>query len=396
MAAKRPIEDFFCNPTHNFAMEEHPRYSMASEPVIVGSPMMPPSEMFSFKAGIKTPEPSAAIRHFTDEPMFWRGYTSEEEVASPIDTDDRSFRTTSTFSVISQPASRMSDASFPGQLAESCERVERQCERAQAITLVPAGKVKVVSMPRLVNVSASPRMRRPAPITPIRPPVSRMSRMGISSQTSSQASASPRTSTEKLPVSTAPSSVAALLTRGKNVRQRPSLPNLQATTRFQSSMPHPESRSRNVRTADFLRYDPYLSPPSEQPTTPPPVSPSRRRLHKLGSSFGLNVFGMKRTNSSDSSLGDPEAIKEHEPAAAASPPPLQPLARTSSVRPRMVARGANERAPPLVLPPCPETYEDERDLSRWPLRKDSSIMGLPSKLHKRQRSMSAALVSVQA
>ncbi len=132
MAAKRPIEDFFCNPTHNFAMEEHPRYSMASEPVLVGSPMMPPSEMFSFKAGIKTPEPSAAIRHFTDEPMFWRGYTSEEEVASPIDTDDRSFRTTSTFSVISQPASRMSDASFPEQLAESCERVERQCEKGQS------------------------------------------------------------------------------------------------------------------------------------------------------------------------------------------------------------------------------------------------------------------------
>ncbi|KAK1825373.1 hypothetical protein LTR12_000174 [Friedmanniomyces endolithicus] len=281
----------------------------------------------------------------------------------------------------------MSDASFPEQLAESCERVERQCERAQAITLVPAGKVKVVSMPRLVNVSASPRMRWPAPITPIRPPVSRMSRMGISSQTSSQASASPRTSTEKSPVSTAPSSVAALLTRGKNVRQRPSLPNLQATTRFQSSMPHPESRPRAVRTADFLRYDPYPALP---------VSPSRRRLHKLGSSFGLKVFGMKRTNSSDSSLGDPEAMRESDPAASAPPPSLQPLARASSMKPKMIARGANERAPPLVLPPCPETYEDERDLSRWPLRKDSSIMGLPSKLHKRQRSMSAALVSVQA
>ncbi|KAK0346632.1 hypothetical protein LTR94_005696 [Friedmanniomyces endolithicus] len=372
MAAKRPIEDFFYNPTHNFAMEEHPRYSMASEPVIVGSPTMPPNEMFSFKAGIKTPEPSAAIRHFTDEPMFWRGYTSEEEVASPIDTDARSFRTTSTFSVISQPASRMSDASFPEQLAQSCERVERQCERAQAITLVPAGKVKVVSMPKLVDVSASPRMRRPASITPIRPPVSRMSRIGISSLASSQASASPRTSTEKSPVSNAPSSVAALLTRGKSVRQRPSLPNLQATTRFQSSMPVPESRSRVVRTAEFLR------------------------LHKLGSSFGLNVFGMKRTNSSDSSLGDPEAIKEPEPAASASPLTLQPLVRTSSVKPKMIARGANERAPPLVLPPCPETYEDERDLSRWPLRKDSSVLGLPSKLHKRQRSMSAALVSVQA
>ncbi|TKA65548.1 hypothetical protein B0A55_13209 [Friedmanniomyces simplex] len=204
MAAKRPMEDFFCNPTCTFPMDDNPRFSMASEPVIVGSPTMPPSEMFSFKAGVKIPEPSAAIRHFTDEPMFWRGYTSEEDVASPIDTDDvMSFRTTSTLSNTSEPAERTSNASFPEQLAQSCDRVERQCARAQAVTLVPAGKAKVVSMPKVVDVSATPRMRRPAPITPMRPPVSRMSRIGIGSQTSSQASGSPRTSTEKSLLSTA-------------------------------------------------------------------------------------------------------------------------------------------------------------------------------------------------
>ncbi|TKA66517.1 hypothetical protein B0A55_09394 [Friedmanniomyces simplex] len=133
------------------------------------------------------------------------------------------------------------------------------------------------------------------------------------------------------------------------------------------------------------------------------MSPSRRRLHKLGSSIGLNVFSMKRTNSSDSSLGDAlDTIKEPEPVASASPTsPLQPLARAASLKPKMVPRGANERAPPLILPLCPETYEDEEDVTRWPLRNDSSAMGLglvglPTKLHKRQRSMSAALVSVQA
>lgn len=398
------MEDFFCNPTYSVGMEEHPHFSMMSEPVIEGSPTMPPNEMFSFRHGMKTPEPSAAIKHFTEEPTFWRGYTSEEETASPIGNDNMSFRTASTLSAISEPASRTSVASFPEELAQSCNRVERQCGRAQAVTLVPAGKAKVVSMPKLVDVSAVPRLRRPAPITPIRPS-SPMNRMELDSQTNSQVSSSPGCSTENSPVHTAPSSVAALLTWGKSVRQRPSLPNLQAPPRFQSSVPHYNSASRVVRTTDFLRHDPYPSTLIEEPTTPPPMSPSRRRLHMFGSSIALSVFGMKRSNSSDSSLGElggaPETGKEPDAVTtglvkALSPQPPQPSVQTPSTKPKMVARGANERAPPLILPPCPETYEDERDVTRWPLRKDSSMIGLPTKLHRRQRSMSAALVSVQA
>ncbi|KAK5741752.1 hypothetical protein LTR17_003743 [Elasticomyces elasticus] len=398
-SAKRPIEDFLCNPTFTFTMEVHPRFSMVAEPAIEGSPTMPSDDMFSWKAGMKTPERPAAAKHFTDEPMFWRGYTSEEEVASPIDNDGMSFRTTSTLSDISETPSRMSNASFPEQLAHNCNRVEQQCNRAQAITLVPAGKVKVVSMPKLVDASTTPRMRRPAPITPFRPPVSRMNRMEIGSQTSRGVSNSPRTSTEKSPVSTAPSSVAALLTRDRSIRQRPSLPTLQATPRFQSSISGSKTSPRVVKTADFLQHDPYPALPVDLPITPPPMSPSRRRLHRFGSSIGLGVFGMRRSNSSDSSLDDAlEIVKSVEPRGnalfqASSP---QMLSRTPSTKTKMVARGANERAPPLILPPCPETYEDERDVTRWPLRKDASVLGLPTKLHKRQRSMSTALVSVQA
>ncbi|KAK4895770.1 hypothetical protein LTR27_006252 [Elasticomyces elasticus] len=393
-SAKRPMEDFLCNPTFTFAMEIQPRFSMVSEPAIEGSPTMPSDDMFSWKAGMKTPERPSAVKHFTDEPMFWRGYTSEEEVASPIDNDGMSFRTTSTLSDISETASRRSRASFPEQLAQNCDRVEQQCNRAQAITLVPAGKVKVVLMPKLVDAPTTPRMRRPAPITPFRPPVSRMNRMEIGSQTSRGVSNSPRTSTEKSPV---PSSVAALLTRDRSVRQRPSLPTLAATPRFQSSISGSRPNPGVVKTADFLQHDPYPAVPVDLPITPPPMSPSRRRLHRFGSSIGLGVFGMRRSNSSDSSLDDTlETVKALEPRGNALSKPSSPqkLSRTPSTKPRMVARGANERAPPLILPPCPETYEDERDVTRWPLRKDASV--LPMKLHKRQRSMSTALVSVQA
>ena len=396
MAARRPMEDFFFSPTYNFDMDEHPRFSMASDMENYRcSPTMPPDDMFSFKAGVKTPEPSAAIRRFTDEPMFWRGYTSDEEVASPIDADDMSFRTTSTFTDGDRPSRHTSNASFPEKLAQTCNKVEQQCSRAQAITLVPAGKAKVVSMPKLVDVSTTPRMRRPAPITPVRPPVSRLNRVEIGSLTSSQASNSPRTATEKSPVSIAPSSVAALLTRGKSIRPRPSLPNLQATARVQASTPHSASSSRVPRTAEFLRHDPYPSPPDDQALTPPPMSPSRRRLHRFGSSIGLNVFGTKRSNPSDSSIEElPEATKEVDAITPASPkaPSPQSLTRSTSTKPRMIARGANERAPPLVLPPCPEAYEDDRETMSWL----ASNMPLPGKLHKRQRSMSAALVSVQA
>ncbi|KAK5694610.1 hypothetical protein LTR97_009200 [Elasticomyces elasticus] len=369
-------------------MEEHPRFSMMSEPAIEGSPTMPSDDMFSWKAGMKTPERPNAVKHFTDEPMFWRGYTSEEEVASPIENDGMSFRTTSTLSDISETASRLSSASFPEQLAHNCGRVEQQCNRAQAITLVPAGKVKVVSMPKLVDVSTTPRMRRPAPITPFRPPVSRMNRMEIGSQKGSQANNSPRTSTERSPVSTAPSSVAVLLTRGKSVRQRPSLPALQGTPRFQSNASGSKSTPRVVKTADFLQHDPYPALPVDLPITPPLMSPSRRKLHRFGSSIGLGVFGMRRSNSSDSSLDDAlENVKDLEPRGSALPKSSSPrmLSRTPSTKPKMVARGANERAPPLILPPCPETYEDERDVTRWPLRKDASV--LPMKLHKRQRTV---------
>jgi hypothetical protein len=64
----------------------------------------------------------------------------------------------------------------------------------------------------------------------------------------------------------------------------------------------------------------------------------------------------------------------------------------------MVARGANERAPPIVLPPCPDDSEYDGDrvaavrsqVQRSP--KSYSPTGAPKpgkKLHRRQRSLSA-------
>lgn len=366
-------------------------------------------DMYSFKPGKKTPEAPATTNDFTKEPVFSHGYTSEEEIASPIDADDMSYGSDSNDSVT---ASLRSEASFPEQLVQSSKTIEQQCNRAQAVTLVPAGKAKVISMPRMVDVPAAPRMRRPATATSVRLPVSRLNRVEPTTQTSSQHSRRSflRTTSEKLPISTTSSSIAEDPKRLKSVRRRPSLPFLAPTTRSEPSTPNtPLDQTRLPRTADFLKHDPYPSPSTERPTTP--MSPSKRRLHKLSSSLALNVFGrgMRRSTSLDTGvIEDLETVKEPEPLLLLSPADAearQTSHRRISLKPKLVARGANERAPPLVLPPCPEGYdEDEANaaMAQWPARKDSAALISPiesfpaklPKLHKRQRSVSVSAVLV--
>lgn len=402
----RSVEDFLINPTFN--MEDRSVAIMDSDRHRSISAMQL-DRMIALKPGKQTPEPSATIRDLIDEPIFWRGYTSEEEVASPIDADDMSFHSSSA-SLASLTAS---ECSFPEQLAHSCNRVEQQCARAQAVTLLPAGKARVISMPKLVDVSGGPRIKRSSPGASIHTPASRTNLLEVGSRISSQQSRtnSCRSSSERSPVSTAPSSPpqsAQYPTIEKFARRRPSLPNLHGPSQQYAA----HTVSRFTHASSFLKYDPYPSNDlAATPTTPTtPTSPSRRRLGKFSSTFNLSRFGkgLVRKNSSDSNSGpDVESVKEPEPVLySRSLPPLQIPNRNSSVKPKLTPRGASEREPPLVLPPCPEGYESDHDYSlasHWPPRKDSGAVHVTvdratksPKLHKRQRSMSAALVSTQA
>jgi hypothetical protein len=60
------------------------------------------------------------------------------------------------------------------------------------------------------------------------------------------------------------------------------------------------------------------------------------------------------------------------------PPPVPALNRASTMQPfrqsRMIARGANEREPTLVIPPCPEAEFNEMTIKK--LRKRKSLMDL--------------------
>ena len=401
---RRSFQDFLINPT--YAMEDQPLSMMPLDDKIT---IMPPHEMYSFKPYPKTPEPVTTLQDLRDERLFWRGYTSEEEAASPLDTDDMSFHSVSTDT---QLATRSSKGSLTHELARICSRVEQQCARAQAITLVPAGKAKVISVPRLIEVSAAPRPKEPATATLIRPPVSRLNHVEVDSRTSSQHSRtnSPSTSGEQSPISTAPSSVADVSRRMKSVRRRPNFAAVSVVSPEIGTSDSSSGPVRYMRAVSFLSHDPYPSAPSERPTTP--MSPSKRRLRKLSSSLSLNIFakGLRRNESSDDDLGEVlENVKEPEhviptPVVSRLPVPV----RKSSIKARMVPRGASEREPPLVLPPCPAGYHDEDDISgatwtRWQSTKDSSELEATTdsstrltKLHKRQRSYSPTTATTQA
>jgi len=397
----RSMEDFLINPTFD-AMDDRHR-SPASLAVDGCVSTSPPVGMFSLEKVPKTPEASATMRSFVEEPFFWRGYTSEEEVASPVEADDLSFRSATSPSPC---PSQLGDAPFSEPFAQGGYRVEQQCSKAQAITFVSAGKARIVSLPKAVVDSPTvSRPKRPATDTSLQLPRSRF-HSGETDTSTTSFQNSPRalthTSSEKSPVSTPTSSIAEQPKKGRNMlRRRPSLPVLAATARFHAATASPLSTFHSQST-DFLNHDPF--PSAEQMS--PPMTPTKRKLHKFSSSLGLGVLakGAKSATSPDGSVSeDIEAAPGPEPILATT---LAMPARRPSTRTKMIPRGANERAPPIVLPPCPESYdEDENFVFRstasnyGPARKVSkSSASVPksSKLHRRQRSYSTAWITSQA
>ncbi|KAK4565710.1 hypothetical protein LTR86_003558 [Recurvomyces mirabilis] len=370
MAARRPMEDFFCNPTDSFIDRgRKPRSRMDYQSTHAGYKL--PDAAVDHKIQRQSLKLKATPREFTASPVFWRTYNSEEELASPTSPGDLS-------SPIASSASSISDGgsfqSFPEQLVDTCNKVEQQCSCAQAVTLVSAGKAKVVSMPKLVDVSVSPRVMVPVRTTSTSTPVSRFANGTVDEPSRTPKSEIPPTFvSHTTPVPETPKSLSKL-----------------NAARSQFSM-----SSRLLPTgqlpvaADFLKHDPYPTTPRHMPNSPSgrsSMSPSRRRMQKLSSSLSQYVFGKDGTHSPSASSSDDEHL-EDAVIMTASRHDLR-----SPTRPRMVPRGASERAPPLVLPACPKGYESEIDVTQWPIKKDrSGSMPRGPVLHKRRRSIAAAL-----
>ena len=157
--AVRPMEDFFINPTLlRDPQPRRPSTMVDYNQLYVAAAAH--NDVYTIRSKGKQPaKPSASIVDLVNEPMFWNGYTSDEEVASPVDDkDDDEFSLHSDESL----DSIASGASFPEQLAETCNNVAHQCNRAQAVKIQAAGKARVVSLPKPIDIPARRSIVRPA------------------------------------------------------------------------------------------------------------------------------------------------------------------------------------------------------------------------------------------
>lgn len=123
------------------------------------------------KLSMEPPLPSATITDLCNEPLFLTNYLSEDEeeeeaISSSSEADDMSFSTGTTSSGIPDELflpTKDFEATLPELLAEECTFVEQQCNQAQVVTLVTAGRPKVVEVAKIEYSLTSKRRWSTAP-----------------------------------------------------------------------------------------------------------------------------------------------------------------------------------------------------------------------------------------
>ncbi len=211
---------------------------------------------------------------------------------------------------------------------------------------------------------------------------------------------SARSSEEEWPITSTMFEQAERQGNIRTVRRRPHLSPLQIVPRSES--PYELSSVPKVstppKTAVNIRFREAPTPSVSISVTPPTGMP-RRSVTKLASTFSLRTLsrsfkrtsGLERDQSTSTFAQTPHTIPEmHIPS------------RTSSKQvPKMVPRGANERAPLLVLPPCPYDETEEAPATPWPLRTSPTVIPSPTSVQPysftttRERRKSLPAVSSQ-
>lgn len=338
------------------------------------------------------------------EQLYWRRYDSDEEALSSAESDTESINSASSGEILEMTTTRLSIVS-----AKSCSPIEQTVYCAQAVYLKPVNHGGAKLSPRLVEIPPSPRCERTQNMGYYKPPMSRLSKLDVATATRHHRSvtSTPRTSLENSSnastPSTPPTSVgdqSPVSSSEKVIRRKSAVTSMRGAAKREFSInSHNMPDAQTLR--EFLNSDPYSQgrPLSHVPAHL--TTPSKRKLRKFSSSFSLGRFnpGFSKRNSSAGNSS------EHLPALS-SPKPLTPPVpevyrptRCSSLQPppsaKMVARGANERAPPLVLPPCPDDGGDDvgpkrAQIQRSPKSYSPTGASKPGrKLHRRQRSLSA-------
>lgn len=397
----RNMEDFLIHPTHNMEdryTAETPRMSrLSSRHALTIRKSM---ELLASKSG-RTTSRSRERESYAD-PLsdILRGYTSDEEAASsPDNSDALSTASNSDAEIMEATPTRMSII-VPEDLLTSYIARERQFLRARAMSLKPIGTgpgSPGMLSPRLIDIPPSPLAQRQSPVRQRRPHIVQLQRPQAT-RANKSVSSTPRSSVDDRSDTSAPSTPPTSIDErspfsdNKVIRRKQSTPVMRDIAYAQGSY-SPSASSTNLDLREFLASVPATVPKQNRHTVAAP--PARRRLQKFSSSFSLGrLANTKRRDSADSSTDE-----ELPPSSSLRPvPEVYVPTRTS----RMVPRGANERAEPLVLPPCPKGYGEELDYRR-PLTahgkaslavySPSGVPGQSRKLHKRQRSVSADAVA---
>ena len=351
-------------------------------------PIFLSDEIMTVKAGKKAVEPTGMIRTFANQSIydsiFSYDYASEEEAASPVDDDDFGFQ-----SDIDSSPSIKERASL--EEADDHATAVQLCTKAQAVQFVSAGKARVVSVPKAVDLSSPDRSPGPQKQRSSAP-----RQANADSSITSTPDRSPRSSSDRSEAFVSSDEQPRLRT----VRRKPKLPPVHGMPRSTGAQT-PLAQQR----AEFLNHDPY---PSNWPLrSPTSASSSKLRLPKLSTSFSLKSLGRPRRSNSSSTRSSDEYSPLEPPLPFSLPasPAVRTIPRSANTSaPRKIARGADERAPTLVLPPCPSDYSEDWSFdlpSEWQTRKDSAL-GSPvidsesGLKHIRRKSISAAYVTTQA
>jgi hypothetical protein len=394
----RAMEAFLLNPTH--ASDANDRYTESQSLSLETRRRSDQLASDPSKRSLRQSKQS-----FSDprvEALYWQRYDSDEEALSSADSDTDSIASASSGEILEMTTTRLSIISAE-ELARSCNPIEQNVHCAQAVTLWPINHGDIKLSPRLVEIPPSPRYERARSMGFYKPsPTSRLSKLDIVKATGHHRSVSstPRTSIENSSnastPSTPPTSVderSPVSSSEKVIRRKSAVAGMRSAAKRDFSVDSQKMPDAET-LREFLASDPttHVRPLSHVPTHAP--APAKRKLRKFSSSFSLGRFNgfSKRSSSAGNSS---EELSSSIPATPQIPEVYRPT-RCSSLQPppssKKVARGASERAPPIVLPPCPDdnVVPTRGHVQRSP--KSYSPTGAPNtgkKLHRRQRSLSA-------
>jgi hypothetical protein len=300
----------------------------------------------------------------------------------------------SLLSLDSQTGSSTSNGSAP-----TCGNVE--CCRARAVTWVPAGEVRVISVTRrshsLTRRTTSVKRQRSLPLRDYDDFSSDHGSHSRSSQEDCSDSSCTNKPDSNRSVLTKISQYESLsIPKRRVARMPPSVPLLEAALKMHSpsSSLSAAAEEQGITVAEWLQ-DEKTFPNRRSPTFPSSSTSTnlaRRKTSRLPSGLTMSRLGKglgRRNSTASSSIADLPPISNNQDSISALPPvpagsqysALAMPSRSQSVRTRMVARGANERAPVIKLPPFPSITET---------RDESPFAGIPQRRRHQEQSFSPA------